>query len=149
MSWKLIRHQLGTWTWWLTAQGWVDNLRQGDNTTLWGFLGTQAGKCLCHSQHKAPISDFKEMFCCSMFHLMEREKEQSLSSNIQFPEILTRCIFCLFLLLRAMEICLLLASSRELLTWYSKTNPLLLGVCDSLWQIIWNSNHGKEICFMS
>lgn len=148
MSWKLMRHQLGTWAWWLTAQGQVDNLRQEDTTALWGFLGTQAGKCLCHSQHKTPISDFKEMFCCSTLCSMRREKEQSLSSSIKFPEILTRCIFCLFLLLRAMEICLPLASSRVLLTWYSKTNPLLLGVCDSLWQTIWNRDRGKEICFM-
>ena len=86
MSWKLMRHHLGTWAWWLTAQGQVDNLKQEDTTTLWGFLGTQAGKCLCHSQHKATISDFKEMFCCSTLSLMRREKEKILSSSIKFPK---------------------------------------------------------------
>ena len=74
IPWKLVKRQVGTWAWRVTVQGWADNLRQEDSTTLRGYLGTQAGRCLCHSQHKAPISEVKEMILLSYFPFHEKRE---------------------------------------------------------------------------
>lgn len=74
--------------------------------------------------------EFKRWSYCPIFHVMRREKEQGLSSSIQFPNLLAGWnffIFCLsFYSWSGMEICLLLAISREILTWFLKKKSLTI-----------------------